>query len=73
MTATDFFDWLKGKRTYILGVTVVLLGLLQGLDVFVVPEWIWGILGGMGLVTIRAGVNEVSDVVKRNGTGTPTS
>lgn len=58
------FELLKGRKTFIVAITIAVLGLLQGLEVFVVPEWVWPVIGGLGLTFLRAGVNKVSDAVK---------
>jgi hypothetical protein len=66
-------EFLKGKRTYIVAIAMLILGALQGLDIFIMPEWGWGILGAVGLGTLRAGVNTVAKKVeeqaKANGNG----
>lgn len=60
----DLKEFLKGKKTYIVAIAIVVLGALQGLDVFVLPEWAWPIVAALGLTTLRAGVNKVSDTIK---------
>jgi len=62
----EFIKWLKGKKSYILAVAVVVLGLLQGLGIFVMPEWSWAVLAALGLAAIRAGVNKVADTIKKD-------
>jgi len=59
-------EFLKGKKTYIIAATVVILGFLQGTGIYVVPEWVWPIVGSLGLATIRSGVNTVAKTVKSN-------
>ena len=59
-----YLEFLKGKKTYIIGGAVVVLGFLQGFDVFTVPEAVWPILGGLFGLSLRAGVNKVADAVK---------
>ena len=65
-------EFLKGKKTYLIAATVVVLGFLQGMDIFVVPDGVWAIVGGLGLTTLRSGVNKVADTVKPNEKATPT-
>jgi hypothetical protein len=65
MTIVEAQEWLKGKKTYLIGILIALLGVLQGLEVFVLPEWAWPILGAVGLTTLRAGVDAVSAGVKK--------
>jgi len=57
-------NWLNGRKTYIIAIATVVLGTLQGLGVFVVPEWAWGIAIACGLATLRAGVDSVSKTVE---------
>ena len=56
--------FLKGKKSYIIAIAMVGLGLAQGLDIFIVPEWMWGIIGALGLGALRAGVTKVADEIK---------
>lgn len=64
-------EFMKGKRTYIVAIAMLILGALQGLDIFIMPEWGCGILGAVGLGALRAGVNTVAEKVaeqaKANG------
>ena len=60
----EVIEFLKGKKTYIIAIAIVVLGTLQGLGIFVVPEIAWTILGALGLAFVGAGVNKVSDAVK---------
>jgi len=66
-------EFIKGKRTYIVAIVMLILGALQGLDIFIMPEWGWGILGAVGLGALRAGVNtiakKVEEQAKANGNG----
>ena len=61
----ELIEFLKGKKTYIIAIAIVVLGFLQGMEVFIVPEWAWGILGALGLASLRAGVNKVADTIKK--------
>ncbi len=56
-----WIELLKGKKTYIVAIVTVVLGLLQGLDIFVMPDWSWPIIAAIGLSTLRSGVNKVAD------------
>ena len=58
-------EFLKGKKTYITAIAIAILGVLQGLGVFAVPEWIWLLLNGLGLATMRDAVNKVATSVKQ--------
>ena len=57
-------ELVKGKKTYIVAIAIVVLGLLQGLDIFIMPDWSWPILAAVGLSTLRSGINKVADEVK---------
>ena len=61
----NVIEFLKGKKTYIIAIAIAILGVLQGLEIFVVPEWAWAIIAAVGLGTIRAAVTKVSDVIKQ--------
>ena len=43
-------DFLKGKKTYVIGILLVALGYLQGDNAI--------ILQGLGLITLRAGISQ---------------
>jgi hypothetical protein len=62
-------EFMKGKRTYIVALAMLILGALQGLDIFIMPEWGWGILGAVGLGALRAGVNTVAKKVEEQANG----
>lgn len=57
-------EFLKGKKTYLVAIAIVVLGFLQGFNIFIVPEWAWPIVAAVGLATLRDGVNKVAKVVK---------
>lgn len=61
----EIWTFLKGKKTYIIGIVIAILGVLQGLDIFTLPEWAWPIIAAAGLATLRAGVNKVAEGVKK--------
>ena len=60
----NIFEFLKGKKTYIVAGLICVLGFLQGMDVFAVPDSVWPVLAGIFGVTLRAGVNKVAETVK---------
>jgi hypothetical protein len=44
---------------------MAVLGTLQGLEIFVVPEYAWAIIASVGLVSLRSGVNSIAESVKK--------
>ena len=49
------FEWLSGKKTYIVAFIAATLGLAQAIwPEFVVPEWALFILGALGLGAVRS-------------------
>jgi len=60
----ELIEFLKGKKTYIVAILMVALGLLQGFGFFVLPEWAWAILAAIGLTSLRAGVKKIADTIK---------
>ena len=60
----DVLEFLKGKKTYILAIVMAVLGTLQGLGVFIAPDWIWPILVALGFGSLRDGVNKIAETVK---------
>ena len=63
MNITKF---LSSNKTYIIAGVIGVLGVLQGLNVFVIPESAWLVLSAFGLGFLRAGVNGVAKTVKEN-------
>lgn len=55
MPVQSILSYLKGKKTYIIAVLMIALGLLQGDNQLV--------LEGLGLITLRAGVSKVQERV----------
>jgi len=60
----QLLKFLTGKKTYIIAGVIGLLGVLQGLDVLILPESAWLVLGAFGLGALRSGVNKVAATVK---------
>jgi hypothetical protein len=46
----EIIDFLRGKKTYVIGFLMILLGVLQGNNEL--------ILEGLGLITLRVGVSK---------------
>jgi hypothetical protein len=50
--------WLQGKKTYITAIVYAVAILLNDLNIYMVPEYVYGLLASLGLITLRAGVNK---------------
>jgi hypothetical protein len=55
----------KDRTTHIVAVAALILGILQGLDVFTVPAEAWPILGALGLSRLRSGVTKVAREIEK--------
>ena len=66
MIMNEAIKFLAGKKTYLIAAAAVILGFLQGMDIFTVPDAVWPVLGALGLTTLRSGVKKVADSVKTN-------
>lgn len=57
-------NFLQGKKTYVVAVVVVVIGVTEGLlgidvpGVFVGPDWLTWILTGLGLSSFRAAIGK---------------
>lgn len=51
-------EWLKNKKTYFIAILVGVAAGLKYLGV-VVPEWVYPLLGALGLATLRAAITKV--------------
>jgi hypothetical protein len=52
---SDFFDFLEGKKTYLTAIVTAIIAGVQALGVEI-PQWIYAILGALGLGALRAAV-----------------
>lgn len=59
-------EFLKGKKTYIVAIVTVGLGVAQAFGLPIAP-WVYPLMGAFGLGTLRAGVNKVSQGIDQNG------
>ncbi len=48
-------EWIKGKRTYAVAITTLLVGILNAYGI-VIPPYVWAGLGALGLGFLRMGV-----------------
>jgi hypothetical protein len=53
-------EWLKGKKTYVIAIATFVIGGLSALG-YTVPEYVYVLLGAIGLGTLRAGVGKVEE------------
>ena len=51
------FDFLEGKKTYIAAAVTALLGAAQALG-YDIPDYVYALLGALGLTTLRAAVHK---------------
>lgn len=56
-------NWLSGKKTYLIAATVAVLGGLTAWG-YEIPEFVWYILGALGLGTLRAGISGLKGIGK---------
>ena len=56
-------EFLKGKKTYINALLIGACAAAQALG-YPIPEWVYGILGALGLVTLRAGIKSETPATK---------
>lgn len=59
------WTFLSGKKTYLVGILIAVLGVLEGTGTFTIPEYVWPILAAAGLGFMRSGINKVSNEVKQ--------
>lgn len=57
--------FLKGKKSYLIGVAIAVLGVLESQGVFKIPEYVWPILAAAGLGALRAGIANAAKDVKK--------
>ena len=50
-TLNNIFEFLRGKKTYAIGILMVILGILQGNNQL--------ILEGLGFIFVRAGISKI--------------
>ena len=58
------FEWLKGKKTYIVAGATMALGFLQAMNIFVMPDAGWAIIAAVFGVSLRAGVEKAAEAAK---------
>ena len=55
---SKLLEWFKGKKAYIAMVALFIMGGLQANGIEM-PEWIFPIIAGLGLGTLRAAIKKV--------------
>jgi hypothetical protein len=55
---TNVINWLKGKKTYMVGFAAAIYGAGVGLGVWPHMTWLDLTLGGVATVTMRAGIQK---------------
>jgi len=64
-TMAAIINILKGKKTHVIAVVALILGILQGFDIFTVEaEW-WPVIGALGLSSLRAGVKSTAEQIRK--------
>ena len=60
----NIVKFITHNKTYVIAGTIGILGVLQGLEVLIIPESAWLVMGAFGLGFLRAGVNKVAKTVQ---------
>jgi hypothetical protein len=53
----SIIDFLDGKKSYLTAIVTAIIGAVQALG-YEIPQWIFAILGAVGLGTLRAAVSK---------------
>jgi len=60
----NVIEWLKGKKSYIIAIVTGVLGALQAMGLFTLPDYAYVVLAGAFGITLRAGVAKVAESLK---------
>lgn len=63
-TMAAIINLLNGNTTHLVALLALILGILQGFDVFTVPPGWWATIGAIGLSRLRAGVERNAKELK---------
>jgi len=55
---------LKGKKTYLVVIAAVILGILEGYDILEVSTPMWVVIGALGAGSIRSAVNTIEKAIE---------
>jgi hypothetical protein len=55
----QILDYLSGKKTYIIAITAAALAFANAMG-WAIPEYVWALLGALGLGTLRAAVQKAT-------------
>lgn len=55
----NLLDFLSGKKTYIVALVAAALAFANSIG-YVVPEWVFPLLGALGLATVRQAIAKVN-------------
>ena len=53
------FDWLRGKKTYIIALVAALTAAAQALG-YIVPDWIYALEGALGIGALRVAISKTA-------------
>lgn len=60
----NYLNKLKGKRTYTLVAAAIILGVLEGFDIFEIPTPWWIVITAAGFGFMRAPINRIEKLIE---------
>ena len=60
-----YSKYIDGNKTKSIVYSVIVLALLQGINILVLPAYIWKVIGALALWTLRDGVKKTEVAVKQ--------
>jgi len=58
-------NWLIGKKTYIIMTIILISSILECFNIYEIPEFVWAILGALGLGFIRIAIKGIKDGINK--------
>ena len=55
----------SGKKTYLVGICTIALGIIDGTGLVFIPDWVWTALTGAGVIAGRDAVQKIADSFKK--------